>query len=160
MRGYSVLFVCTGNICRSPTAEIVLRAKVRAAGLQDRVEIGSAGTTDYHAGGPADERSTAHARLRGYDLSSHRARQVEPRDFERFDLILALDEGHLDELLADCPPAQRSRIKRLMEFAPAGLPRDVADPYYGGRQGFETVLDHIEAACDGLLRHVQRELGA
>lgn len=160
MHEYAVLFVCTGNICRSPTAEIVLRAKVREAGLQDRVKIASAGTTDYHAGWPADERSTEHARLRGYDLSSHRARQVEPLDFERFDLILALDGGHLKELLADCPPAERSRIRRLMDFAPAGLPRDVADPYYGGKKGFETVLDHIEAACDGLLHHVQRELGA
>lgn len=160
MAGYAVLFVCTGNICRSPTAEIVLRAKVREAGLQDRVTIASAGTTGYHAGWPADERSAEHARLRGYDLSSHRARQVEPLDFERFDLILALDGGHLEQLLADSPRSARPRIRRLMDFAPAGLPRDVADPYYGGKKGFETVLDHIEAACDGLLRHVRGELRA
>ena len=160
MSSFSVLFVCTGNICRSPTAEVVLRHKVEAAGLQDRVHIASAGTHDYHVGNPADERSCEHARLRGYDLGAHRAKQVEPLDFERFDLILALDAGHLELLAQDCPPGQRHKLKRLMEFAPPGLPADVADPYYGGRQGFETVLDHIEAACDGLLEHLQRQVGS
>ena len=159
MRRYSVLFVCTGNICRSPTAEFVLRHKVAAAGLQDRVHIASAGTHDYHVGNPADDRSREHARLRGYDLSPHRARQVQALDFGRFDLILGLDAGHMELLEEDCPPGQRHKLRRLMEFAPAGLPGDVADPYYGGREGFETVLDHIEAACDGLLAHIRREAG-
>jgi protein-tyrosine phosphatase len=160
MRNYAVLFVCTGNICRSPTGEVVLRHKVAAAGLQDRVHIASAGTHDYHVGSPADERSTAHAHRRGYDLSRHRARQVHPLDFERFDLMLALDRGHLQLLAEDCPPSQRHRLRLLMEFAPAGFPAEVADPYYGGTKGFETVLDQIEAACDGLLDHIRGEIGA
>lgn len=152
MKTYSVLMICTGNICRSPTAEIVLRHKVQQAGLEDQVRIASAGTHDYHVGSPADDRSHEHAMLRGYDLSSHRARQVHPLDFERFDLILAMDAGHLELLEDDCPKEHRRKLKRLMEFAPAGLPEDVADPYYGGAEGFEAVLDHIEAACDGLVQ--------
>lgn len=159
MSGYAVLFVCTGNICRSPTAEVVLREKVARAGLQDRVRIASAGTHDYHVGNPADERSCEHARVRGYDLAPHRARQVHPLDFERFDLILALDAGHLELLRQDCPPQLHHKLKRLMEFAPPGMPEDVADPYYGPREGFETVLDEIEAACDGLVAYLARELG-
>jgi protein-tyrosine phosphatase len=151
MRKFSVLMVCTGNICRSPSAEIVLRDKLRRAGLADEVHVASAGTHDYHVGSPADERSTQHARLRGYDLSAHRAQQVRPLDFERFDLILAMDTGHMELLEEDCPPQHAGKLKRLMEFAPTGLPDEVADPYYGGKQGFETVLDHIEAACDGLV---------
>ena len=157
---YAVLFVCTGNICRSPTAEVVLRHKVAAAGLQDRVRIASAGTSDYHVGAPADERSAEHALRRGYDLSKHQARQVQALDFTRFDLILALDGGHFELLEDDCPAPHRAKLRRLMEFAPADLPADVADPYYGGAKGFETVLDHIEAACDGLLAHIRRQLGA
>lgn len=159
-RRYSVLMVCTGNICRSPTAEGVLRHRLREAGLADRVHVDSAGTHDYHVGSPPDERSSHHASLRGYDLSDQRARQVQPADFERFDLILAMDDGHLQLLEEDCPPQHRGKLRRMMEFAPPGLARQVADPYYGGRQGFETVLDHIEAACDGVLRHVRAELDA
>ena len=157
---YSVLMVCTGNICRSPTAEIVLRHKVQEAGLADRVRIASAGTHDYHVGAPADDRSREHARLRGYDLSDHRARQVRLLDFERCDLILGMDRGHMELLEEDCPARHRHKLRRLMEFAPAGLADEVADPYYGGKQGFETVLDHVEAACDGLVAHIRRELGA
>lgn len=152
MTRYTVLMVCTGNICRSPTAEIVLRHKVRQAGLEGQVHVASAGTHDYHVGSPADDRSHEHAQLRGYDLSTHRARQVHPLDFERFDLILAMDSGHMELLEDDCPPQHRHKLKRLMEFAPAGLPADVADPYYGGAAGFEAVLDHIEAACDELVK--------
>ena len=158
MTRYAVLMVCTGNICRSPTAEVVLRHKLEAGGLGDQVRIASAGTHDYHVGAPADERSSEHARLRGYDLSAHRAQQVRPADFERFDLILAMGSGHLELLQEDCPPQHRHKLMRLMEFAPAGLPGDVSDPYYGGRQGFESVLNHIEAACDGLLRHIRQQL--
>ena len=157
---YSVLMVCTGNICRSPTAEIVLRHKVQQGGLAEQVHIASAGTHDYHVGAPADERSHEHARLRGYDLSDHRARQVRPLDFERYDLILGMDRGHMELLEEDCPVRHRHKLRRLMEFAPPGLSDEVADPYYGGKQGFETVLDHVEAACDGLLAHIRRELGA
>jgi protein-tyrosine phosphatase len=154
----SVLMVCTGNICRSPTAEVVLRHKLEQAGLAERVHVASAGTTDYHLGAPADERSAQYAQLRGYDLSRHRARQVRAQDFDRFDLLLAMDRGHLEELEDACPPQHRHKLRRVMEFAPAGLADEVADPYYGGKQGFETVLDHVEAACDGLVRHIRSEL--
>ena len=140
---FAVLFCCMGNLCRSPTAEGVFRHLVRAAGLQERIRIDSAGTHDYHVGSPPDERSCQHALLRGYDLRDLRARQVEDLDFERFDLILALDRGHLELLRDDCPPALRHKVRLLMEFAPAGFPQEVADPYYGGRQGFERVLDEI-----------------
>jgi len=158
MKEFSVLMVCMGNICRSPTAEGVFRGKVRAAGLQDRIRIDSAGTHDYHVGSPPDRRSSHHASLRGYDLSDLRARQVERLDFERFDLILAMDWENLELLEAQCPPQHRPKLKRLMEFAPPGLGEVVADPYYGGKDGFETVLDHVEAACEGLLAHVRARL--
>jgi protein-tyrosine phosphatase len=160
MRKFSVLFVCMGNICRSPTAEGVFRHLVREARLQDRILVDSAGTHGYHAGSPPDERSQHHARLRGYELSDLRARQVQDLDFERFDLILAMDHENLALLEDDCPPQFESKLRRLMEFAPEGLPHVVADPYYGGKQGFESVLDHIEAACEGLLAHIRREIGA
>jgi protein-tyrosine phosphatase len=153
------LMVCTGNICRSPTAEGVLRHLVQQAGLQDRVHIDSAGTHDYHVGAPPDHRSCHHASLRGYDLQELRARQVHRLDFARFDLILGMDWDHMELLEEDCPPEHRHKLKRLMEFAPPGLSDVVADPYYGGKDGFETVLDHIEAACAGLLRHIEKELG-
>jgi protein-tyrosine phosphatase len=152
---YSVLMVCMGNICRSPTAEGVLRQKVQAAGLDSSVHIDSAGTIDYHVGSPPDERSARHARKRGYDLSSLRARQVHARDFERFDLILAMDWENLQELQLLCPREHEHKLRRLMEFAPPGLGDVVADPYYGGRDGFERVLDHVEAACEGLLGHLR-----
>ena len=157
-RRYSVLMVCTGNICRSPTAEGVLRHRLREAGLAERVHVDSAGTHDYHVGSPPDERSTHHASLRGYDLTDQRARQVRAADFERFDLILAMDNGHFELLEEDCPLQHRQKLRRMMDFAPPGTADEVADPYYGGKQGFETVLDHIEAACDGVLRHIRSEL--
>ena len=160
MKTCAVLMVCMGNICRSPTAEGVFRHLVRREGLQDRIHVDSAGTHDYHVGAPPDERSSRHAALRGYDLSALRARQVQARDFERFDLLLAMDWQNLELLQEDCPDAHRHKLRRLMEFAPAELGEVVADPYYGGRQGFETVLDHVEAACQGLLRHLKGELGA
>lgn len=158
MSKYAVLMVCMGNICRSPTAEGVLRHLVAEAGLRDHVHIDSAGTHGYHVGAPPDERSTHHARLRGYDLSDLRARQVKPVDFARFDLILAMDHDNLALLQEDCPAEHRAKLRRLMEFAPPGLGDVVADPYYGGKQGFETVLDHVEAACEGLLLHIRSEL--
>jgi protein-tyrosine phosphatase len=157
---YAVLFVCMGNICRSPTAEGVFRHLVREAGLHDRIKIDSAGTHGYHVGSPPDERSQHHASRRGYDLSDLRARQVQFVDFERFDLILAMDHDNLALLHDDCPPSQLHKVRRLMEFAPPELGEVVADPYYGDKNGFETVLDHVEAACEGLLVHVRQHLGA
>src|SRR4051812_12345262 len=113
--------VCMGNICRSPTAEGVFRHLVEQAGLQERIHVDSAGTHDYHVGSPPDGRSTRHASLRGYDLSAQRARQVAPIDFERFDLILAMDRENLALLQQRCPPGQGHKLRRLMEFAPPGL---------------------------------------
>jgi len=156
---FSVLMVCMGNICRSPTAEGVFRHLVREAELADAIHIDSAGTLDYHAGSPPDQRAQAHALKRGYDLSAQRARQVRPEDFENFDLILAMDWQNLQELEARCPPQHRHKLMRLMEFAPQH--GDVVpDPYYGGRDGFEKVLDQVEQACRALLVHVRERLGA
>jgi len=140
-----VLFVCMGNICRSPTAEGVLRRLVREEGLEDRVEIDSAGTGGWHAGSPPDERATEAARRRGIELAGA-ARQVEPEDFERFDLILAMDRENLAELRALAPDDEaRGKVRLLLGD------RDVPDPYYGGEQGFDHVLDLVEAACEDLL---------
>jgi protein-tyrosine phosphatase len=148
----NVLFVCTGNICRSPTAAGVFAHLVREAGLQDRISVESAGTHGYHAGHPPDERAQHHAKGRGYDLSALRARQVSPDDFERFDLIVAMDRGHQRLLQQLAPPEYLGKIRMLV----AG--HDVPDPYYGGPEGFERVLDMVEAACFGLLDQVRHSL--
>ena len=147
----SVLFVCTGNICRSPTAHGVFQKMVQAAGLADRVRVDSAGTHDYHVGEPPDARAQAHARRRGYDLSVLRARQVSSVDFEAFDRILAMDRGHLKILRRQAPPGYAG-LQLFMDYAPPSLGPDVPDPYYGGADGFERVLDMIEHAATGLLR--------
>lgn len=155
-----ILMVCMGNICRSPSAEGVLRAKIAQAGLSDWVKIDSAGTHNYHPGSPPDERSQAHALMRGYDLSALRARQVRAADFERFDLIFAMDWDNLALLQADCPRQHQYKLHLFMRHADpvSGLGQVVPDPYYGGASGFEQVLDLLEAASDGLvtkLRHRQ-----
>lgn len=148
-----VLFVCMGNICRSPSAHGVLRHKLKAAGLGQRVEVDSAGTHGYHVGAPPDERSQQHARRRGYELADLRARRLEAADFERFDLVLAMDEDNLTLARARCPPALQERLHLFLPYARAdsGM-RAVPDPYYGGPDGFEEVLDLVEAACDALLQ--------
>lgn len=151
MTRVSICFVCLGNICRSPTAEGVMRYQVDAAGLADRIAIDSAGTGDWHVGEPPDTRAQAAARMRGYDLSALRARQVSAADFERFDLLLAMDEANFAELRRRCPPEHRDKVRLLMEFAPGAAEVEVADPYFGGAQGFEQVLDQVERACAGLL---------
>ncbi|WP_428425666.1 low molecular weight protein-tyrosine-phosphatase [Methylibium sp.] len=143
--------ICMGNICRSPTAEGVLRARLAAAGLADRVRVDSAGTHAYHVGEPPDERSQAHAARRGYDLSAQRARAVDDDDFERFDLLLAMDWDNLALLQERCPPAYQRKLKRLMEFGRGAGCEVVPDPYYGDAAGFDRVLDLVEAACDGLI---------
>jgi protein-tyrosine phosphatase len=144
----SVLFVCTGNICRSPTAEAVLRHLAAAEGIELR--IASAGIGDWHVGSAPDARAQRHAKGRGYDLSTLRARQVRARDFAEFDLILAMDRGHLSALERMAPPDERHKVRLFL----AG--RDVPDPYYGGPEGFEQVLDLVEAACRDLLQELQR----
>lgn len=128
-----------------------MRHQVDAAGLADRIAIDSAGTGDWHVGEPPDARAQAAARMRGYDLSALRARQVSTADFERFDLLLAMDEANLAELRRRCPPEHRGKVRLLMEFAPGVAETEVADPYFGGAQGFEQVLDQVERACAGLL---------
>ena len=157
---FRVLFVCTGNICRSPTAEAVLRAKLAAARLSEAVEVDSAGTTDYHVGAPPDDRSQAHALKRGYDLSRLRARHVAPEDFRRFDLVLAMDRRNLAWLVDACPPELRERVRLLVAYARRPHPGQVPDPYYGGARGFEQVLDLLEDACDGLVAILQQRLAA
>jgi protein-tyrosine phosphatase len=153
-----LLFVCMGNICRSPTAEGVMRHLVREAGLQGRIEVDSAGTGDWHAGDPPDERATAAAARRGIALEGS-ARTVRPEDFERHDLLLAADRRNLSVLRSMAPDAEaRAKVRLLREFDPAsaGAPDlDVPDPYYGGADGFEEVLDLVEAACRGLLEEVR-----
>jgi protein-tyrosine phosphatase len=153
-----VLMVCMGNICRSPTAEAVLRAKLRRAGLLGRVQVDSAGTLDYHVGAPPDRRAQAHARQRGYDLSALRARQVQVDDFSRFDLILAMDDDNLDWLHAHCPGALRGRVGKLVMFARGPHDGSVPDPYSGREADFERVLDLVEDACDGLVVHLAGNL--
>lgn len=150
----SVLFVCMGNICRSPTAEGVFRERVRQAGLTDVIHTDSAGTHDYHIGKPPDPRSQAAALGRGVDVSDLRARQVDSHDFEFFDYLLAMDEANHEWLLAEAPSALRARIHPFLNFA-ADLPaRWVPDPYFGGDAGFRHVLDLVEAAADGLLTEI------
>lgn len=147
-----VLMVCLGNICRSPTAEAVLRHRLVAAGLDALVEVDSAGTGDWHVGDPPDMRSQRHAARRGYDLSALRARRVSEADFARFDLILAMDQDNLADLERLQPEGGRAEL-RLFADAP------VPDPYAGGPAGFELVLDLAEAASDVLTRELARRLG-
>jgi protein-tyrosine phosphatase len=146
-----VLFVCMGNICRSPTAEGVFRQLVRDQGVEGEFEIDSAGTHAYHVGDPPDRRAQAAALDRGIDLGGQRARQVEDDDFGRFDHILAMDRDNLAILESLCPPAQQHKLGLLLEFAPGGGPGEVPDPYYGGGRGFEQVLDLVTDAGRGLL---------
>jgi protein-tyrosine phosphatase len=154
-----VLMVCTGNICRSPTAEGVLRRKLADAGLLDRVEVASAGMVDYHAGSPPDHRAQQSALRRGYDLSTQRARQLRPEDFARFDLLVAMDAGHLEQMTKICPGSLVDRLRLLLDFSPQrrrGM--DVPDPYYGSPAGFERVLDLIEEGCEALLKELRNRL--
>ena len=154
-----ILFVCLGNICRSPTAEGVMRHVVREEGLEDRIEIDSAGTGGWHAGAQPDERATAAARRRAIALEGA-ARKFSPDDFDSFDLILAMDEENRRDLLAMAPDDHdaRAKVRLLREFDPAsdGSTRlDVPDPYYGGDDGFEHVLDLVEQATRGLIDHLR-----
>lgn len=150
-----VLFVCTGNICRSPTAEGVFKRFVVEAGLEERIASDSAGTHGYHIGEPPDPRTQDAASRRGYDLSALRARQVSRDDFVEFNYVLAMDQANLLALQRLCPPQHSSRLKLFMEFGADSAVREVPDPYYGGVQGFERVLDLVEQASQGLLNHLR-----
>ncbi|MEA3179213.1 MAG: low molecular weight protein-tyrosine phosphatase [Gammaproteobacteria bacterium] len=152
-----ILFVCLGNICRSPTAEIVFREIAAREAPDLRLEIDSAGTAGYHIGSPPDSRTRQAALRRGYDMSAIRARVVEPQDFGRFDLILAMDRQNFDTLQQRAPASAHRRIRLFLEFAPDAETKEVPDPYYGGPNGFEEVLDLVEAAARGLLEHVRTE---
>jgi protein-tyrosine phosphatase len=149
----SVLFVCMGNICRSPTAEGVFRSAVEEAGLSGHITVGSAEASSRHAGEPPDRRAQAAARKRGYDLSGQRARQVTPEDCSRFDYVLAMDRDNLARLQDMCG-SDGARL--FLEFATDTDVREVPDPYYGGGDGFERVLDLIEDASRGLLEEIRR----
>ena len=155
---FSLLFLCMGNICRSPTAHGVFRDLVHARGLHQHIRIDSAGTHNYHPGSPPDARSQKHAIKRGYDLSDLRARQISDLDYEKYDLLLAMDWDNLALAQENCPPEHQRKLRRLTEFCKSHQAAVVPDPYYGGDAGFEHVLDLIEDACEGLLEHVQQRL--
>ena len=155
-----VLFVCMGNICRSPAGEGVFQSMVDESGLSDQIEVDSAGTLGYHAGEPADSRMQQAAQKRGYALTS-RARQVQPRDLDQFDLVLTMDEDNYNHVCALAENKdQQERVISFCDFCKEHESVDVPDPYYGGAAGFERVLDLLEDGCQGLLEEVQERLNA
>ena len=157
-RSISVLVVCTGNICRSPTGEGVLRHLAEKRGLGDRVRVASAGTHDYHVGDAPDPRTLKHAAKRGYDFSGQRAAQVTMQDFVEFDYILAMDRGHLRILRSLQPAGSKAKLGLFLEASGKWKGEDVPDPYYGGVEGFERVLDMVEEAAARWLDRFEAEL--
>jgi protein-tyrosine phosphatase len=151
MTRHRILFVCLGNICRSPMAEGVFRRLVEEEGLADHFEIDSAGLGAWHLGQAPDDRAQAAARARGIDISGQSARQAQPDDFDRFDLLLVMDRTNLAELKRVAPAEARAKIRPFLDFAPNAGTKDVPDPFYGGTEGFDHALDLIEAAARGLL---------
>ncbi len=151
-----VLFVCSGNICRSPTAEGVFRKLAQEAGLGARIEAQSAGTHGFHRGEAPDPRTAEAAARRGYDLSGMESRQVAKEDFEHFDYLLAMDETNHLALAQLCPRGAEAKLKRFLDFAPEAGTRDVPDPYYGGLHGFDEVIDLAEAGVRGLIAHIRQ----
>jgi protein-tyrosine phosphatase len=156
MKQTRILFVCMGNICRSSTADGIMRQLVADAGLADAIEVDSAGTHNYHPGEPPDARSRAAALKRGYDLSPLRARQVADADFEHFDLLVVMDHANLDNLKRRCPNEHAGKLHLMMEYASRHDADEVPDPYYESTRGFEIVLDYLEDACAGLLSQVTK----
>jgi protein-tyrosine phosphatase len=150
-----ILFVCMGNICRSPTAEAVFRKAAESAGVIDRLQIDSAGTHNYHVGRPPDSRAQAAAAGRGYDLSGLRGRQVSQRDFAEFDYILAMDADNLSNMQQLCPGEHRHKLSLFLAFSERFTGQEVPDPYYGSGGGFELVLDMVEDASRGLLARLK-----
>ena len=156
MSDYAVLFVCTGNICRSPSAEGILRHKAAEAGLAERLRIDSAGTQGYHVGEPPDRRAIPQAGARGYDLTPLRARHLTRQDFTDFDLILGMDRGHMRHMAELAPAGARAELVLFMDCAePRSAAREVPDPYYGDLSDYEHALDLIEEAMPGLLRRIR-----
>ncbi len=155
---FRVLFVCTGNICRSPTAEGVFRRDIGAAQLGDRIMADSAGTSGWHEGEPPDARARAAARTRGVDLGHMRARKVRRRDFDQFDLMLAMDRGHLQWLERKRPDSALCRVGLFLDYAQHVGARDVPDPYYGDTTDFDEVLDLVEVASLGLVDVLAKDL--
>lgn len=151
-----VLFVCLGNICRSPTAHGVFLKQVEEAGLADVLAVDSAGTHAYHVSEPPDRRAQAAALQRQVDLSGLRARKAKAKDFEEFDYVLAMDHSNYEHLQTICPPGLDHKLYLFMDFAPHLNIREVPDPYYGGPSGFDQVLDLVEAASAGLLAHIRQ----
>lgn len=160
MESVRVLMVCMGNICRSPTAEGVLRHFVRAEGLEAFVHVESAGTHDYHVGRPPDPRSQQAAARRGYDLSMQRARQVVPKDIESFDYVLAMDVDNLAYLQRIAPSTLRDKPRLFLDFSPGHEGQEVPDPYHGSVDGFSRVLDLVESGARGLLAEIKQRLNA
>jgi len=152
-----VLFVCMGNICRSPTAQGVFEHLVEGQGLTALIQIDSAGTHAYHVGEPPDVRATQAAKKRSINLGSQRARRVSGDDFLEFDYVLAMDRNNYDDLMSLCPPDHRSKLYLFLEFATDLAEDEVPDPYYGGITGFERVLDLIELASQGLLAEIRQQ---
>lgn len=150
-----VLFVCMGNICRSPTAEAVFRQVIRQSGDHAWIHIDSAGTHAYHVGNPPDGRSQRTAQARGIQMDDLRARKVDFADFYQFDLVLAMDKQNYQDLMDMAPDTEKHRIKMMMDFAPEHPQREVPDPYYGGAEGFEQVFDMLQQASEGLLSHLK-----
>ncbi|WP_038035470.1 low molecular weight protein-tyrosine-phosphatase [Thermopetrobacter sp. TC1] len=153
-----ILFVCLGNICRSPMAEGVFRAEIARRGLGERVEIDSAGTSDWHVGEPPDPRAVKAAGTRGYNIAHLRGRQVTRQDLAHYDLVLAMDRENLDHLLRMAGPEHAEKVRLFMEFAPSAPEDEVPDPYYGGEEGFAYVLSLLEEAARGLADHVEERL--
>jgi len=152
-----ILFVCMGNICRSPTAHGVFQHLVEQSGYADRIHVDSAGTHAYHISEPPDRRAQQAARRRDIDLSGLRARKAVETDFSEFDYILAMDRNNYEDLIQNCPQEHVAKVKLFLEFAPELGVREVPDPYYGGSSGFEQVLDLVDAASRGLLEHLRKK---
>ncbi|WP_303673587.1 low molecular weight protein-tyrosine-phosphatase [Vampirovibrio chlorellavorus] len=154
-RKVKIMFVCMGNICRSPSAEGVFHYMVQTSGFRDHIEVASSGTDNYHVGAPADGRSHAAALNRGIDLSNHRAQQFKKHHFDEYDYILVMDRLNHDHVMRMCPHGHQEKVHYFLDFAPQLNLREVPDPYYGGAEGFDRVLDYIEAAAAGLLSEIR-----
>ncbi|MEE3045173.1 MAG: low molecular weight protein-tyrosine-phosphatase [Pseudomonadota bacterium] len=154
-----VLFVCTGNICRSPTADGVFRKIVDQAGLSDQIGIDSCGLSAYHVGELPDPRSREMAESRGYDLNDIRSRKIKPSDYIQFDYILAMDDGHLRDMRRQAPSEHQHRIELFLDYHPEMAGQSVPDPYYGGSNGFVRVFEMIEETSNNLLSHIRKQHG-